>query len=164
METIDLTIFEVIIACIVVCIVLSLLVQSIWALIHITRERPNILRIIQGSTVAGLFAGVALGLMMLYFLPTVYIVEKNDYTSHRFISKDWPKQLTNRYINNRSGGKLLLVAVGYGSDKNINEKKIINQGELFECDYEIDGYNEEPPSSISSKNSGETKWYLFSHN
>lgn len=152
---------EIFLLSLVACIVVALIVQLVWIAAHGDEDKPKAGNLAIGVGMTGAITAIPLFFCLLYFLPSVYIVDSDDYSTRRFISADWPQQLTGDYIMNQSGHDLRFVAVGYGTQKDVDMEVEIPKGALKRVASSIDGYNTQPPQSIRSKSSGATKWYLY---
>lgn len=155
--------FELYLWCLACCFVISLISQLIWVFQHKSQEKPDIIRLVTGMGITSGGSSIVLFFLMLYFIPSVHVVEYTDYHTMRFISSNWPAQLTKDYIDNKSGVDLSFTAVGYGTSKYVTGEVLIPKDSLVECEHNISGYNTTPPSSIRSKSSGAVRWYLY-HN
>ena len=155
---------ELLLWCICICFVLALLIHVLWMSFNKSQDKPAAGRLICGMLASGGITGFFVFLLMLYVLPSVYLVEHDDYSTKRFISSDWSNQLTKEYIDNKAGVPLRFEAVGYGNKKHINHSITIPVDTFKEVEDGIDGYNTSPPMSISSRSKGEVRWYLYHDN
>lgn len=156
------TFLEIFLWSLLFCFVLALVIQAIWILTHKGTEKPTIVRLLSGLCITAGGSGLLVSFLITYLIPTVYVVDADDYESEWFVSSEWSSQLTKTYIDNQSGEDLCFVAVGYGTDKYVDEYIYIPEGAVVECNNSIAGYNTAPPREIYSKSSGEIKWYLYS--
>lgn len=154
--------FSLFVYCVVLCIILSIMAQVLWIIVHQAQKKPSIVDFIRGRSAAGAIQGVVLFVLLTYMLPTVYIVGQKFYYSQLLITENLCEQLTNTYIKNESGKKLYLVTIGYGTNAYLTKKKEIPDVPLYRIGGSISGYDEEPPRTIKSHHSGESKNYLFS--
>ena len=154
--------FSFFVYCVVFCIILSIMAQVLWIIVHQAQKKPSIVDFIRGRSAAGAIQGAVLFVLLTYMLPTVYIVGQKSYYSQLLITDNLCEQLTNTYIKNESGKKLYLVTIGYGTNAYLTKKKEIPDVPLYEIGGSISGYDEEPPRTIKSHHSGESKNYLFS--
>ena len=155
---------ELLLWCIGLCFVLALLLHVLWMAFNRGQDKPGLGQFFLGMFVGGGITGFFVFLLMLYILPSVYVVDYDDYETKRFISTDWSNQLTKEYIENNAGVALRFEAVGYGSKKHESYSISIPVDAFEEVEDGITGYNVTPPSSIRSRSSGEVRWYLYHEN
>ena len=156
------TFADILLFSLIFCFIVALIAQIAWISISKKRKRPNIFRLTLGTCITAVCSSVVVAIFMTIFMPSVYIVGENDYEERMFISSKLLSQLSKEYIYNQSGETLYFKAVGYGSDKYVEESIRIMPGKIEECEHSVHGYNTMPPNSIWSKASGEIHWYLFS--
>ena len=156
------TFLDVLLSSLIFCFVIALASQLLWGLTHKEQKRPNIMRLLAGVGMTAIVSSAVFAIFVVIVIPKVYVVGTNDYETKMFISNEWTSQITNTYIDNQSGESLALQAVGYGSDKYVDDRILIPAGAVVECNNHLSGYNTEPPAQILSKASGEVHWYLFS--
>ena len=153
---------DILLFCFIFCFVIALTVQIIWILVHKEQKRPKLFRLLFGTCITAICSSYVIGFYICFLIPSVHIVSDNNYETHKFISKEFLSHISREYIYNQSNEALFFKAIGYGSDKHVNESIQIPSGSFVKCEHDIKGYNELPPNHIWSKASGEVRWYLFS--
>lgn len=65
--------FSLFVYCVVFCIILSIMAQVLWIIVHQAQKKPSMVDFIIGRSAAGAIQGAVLFVLLTYMLPTVYI-------------------------------------------------------------------------------------------